>query len=96
MKQVNRMKNNLPNDGHPKPINLNDLLAIIGQQAHADDSSPKFRYESTVYLKIGDLVGMVLAVTAHPNRYTYLVRWGDGTMSECEEFELSNAKEWKG
>lgn len=93
---MNRMKNNYPSGPGGQPIDLNALLALLGQQAQADEHIPKFHPEQKVYLKCGELAGMVIAVTAYPNRYTYLVRWSDGTTSECEDFELSDTKEWKG
>jgi hypothetical protein len=48
-----------------------------------------------VWLKVGgDMAGMVLGIVAYPDRYAYIVRWGDGDSGEYGGYELADAKTW--
>jgi hypothetical protein len=56
---------------------------------------PAFKPLQKVWLKVGgDMAGMVLGIVAYPDRYAYIVRWGDGDSGEYGGYELADAKTW--
>lgn len=79
------MKNNFNNDGDELELLFKMLAQPVG---------PAFRPKQKVYLKCGEMPGMVIAVVCYINRYAYMVRWSDGTTAEMEDYELTDCKTW--
>lgn len=80
------MKNNLNNE---EGGDLESLFKMIAEQA-----GPAFRPTQKVFLRCGEMAGMVIAVVCYANRYAYIVRWSDGTTAEMEDYELTDCKTW--
>ena len=59
--------------------------------------TPAYPYGATVYLKINtELAGMITGYIFRPgNIIWYLVKWSDGTESDCLDMELTDVREYK-